>query len=345
MTGHAPRQGGRSIDQLRRSLEQLSGARLPTGDGPVAAPVDDRPRAPAAPATRADAPTKASAGPPRKASTQVSERASTKVCKEAPTAAPAPTSGVAIDPRIRRRRIDVRRDEGRKRLRILLGCVAVVVLALAVGGAGRSPLFDVDYVDVRGLDQTARSEVVDAGGLRGHPALLDVDTGEVAGQVEALPWVLDATARREWPGTIRIDITERRPAAVLPATAGRWALADRTGRILRIGGEKPSGLPVIGNIEPPERAGDSVAVAATPSLRVAAELPPSVRERVADIATLEGGVVELQLVPPGGVVRLGPPVDLDEKLSVLATVLQGADLASVRVIDVRVPRAPALTRH
>ena len=267
------------------------------------------------------------------------------LAEDGPEAGPVPRVGVAMDPRIRRRRIDVRRDEGRKRLRILLGCVSVVVLVVAAVGAGRSPLFDVDYVDVRGADQTARREVVDAGRLGDHPALLDVDTAAVARQVEALPWVLDATARRQWPGTVRIDITERRPAAVLPATAGQWALADRTGRILRIGDEKPAGLPVIGNIEPPERAGASVPAAATPSLRVAAVLPPSVRQRVADIATLEGGVVELQLVPPGGVVRLGPPVDLQEKLSVLATVLARADLANLAVIDVRVPRAPALTRR
>lgn len=267
------------------------------------------------------------------------------LAEDGPEAGPVPRASVPMDPRIRRRRIDVRRDEGRKRLRILLGCVSVVVLVLGAVGAGRSPLFDVDYVDVRGADQTARREVVDAGGLGGHPALLDVDTAAVALRVEALPWVLDAVARREWPGTVRIDITERRPAAVLPATAGRWALADRTGRILRISGDKPSGLPVIGNIVPPERAGASVPAVATPSLRVAAVLPTSVRERVADIATLEGGVVELQLVPPGGVVRLGPPVDLEEKLSVLATLLARADLANVRVIDVRVPRAPSLTRR
>lgn len=267
------------------------------------------------------------------------------LAEDGPEAASVPRTGVAMDPRIRRRRIDVRRDEGRKRLRILIGCVSVVLVVLAAVGAGRSPLFDVDYVDVRGADQTARRAVVDAGRLGDHPALLDVDTEAVARKVEALPWVLEATARRQWPGTVRIDITERRPAAVLPATAGQWALADRSGRILQISDEKPSGLPVIGNIEPPERAGASVPAAATPSLRVAAALPASVRQRVADIATLEGGVVELQLVPPGGVVRLGPPVDLEEKLSVLATVLARADLANLSVIDVRVPRAPALTRR
>ncbi|HEX2699371.1 MAG TPA: FtsQ-type POTRA domain-containing protein [Acidimicrobiales bacterium] len=250
-----------------------------------------------------------------------------------------------MDPRFRRRRIDVRRDEGRRRLRILLGCLGVVAAAGGAAGAGRSPLFDVDRTDVRGAERTPADEVVRAAGLSGHPAMLDVDSGRIARSVEALPWVLEATAHREWPGTVRVDITERRPAAVLPAAGQAWALADRTGRILEIGSEKPAGLPVIGNIPPPTKAGASVPAAATPSLRVAAALPAPVRERVADVATLETGEVELQLTPPGGVVRLGPPVDLETKLSVLATVLARADLARVRVVDVRVPRAPSLTRR
>lgn len=256
---------------------------------------------------------------------------------------PAPV--LPMDPRIRRRRIEVRRDEGRKRLRILVGCAAVVLTALAAVGVSRSPLLDVDYVDVRGAEQTGRLELVAAAGLGGHPAMLDVDTADVVRRVEALPWVLRASARLQWPGTVRVDITERRPAAVLPAGEGQWAVADVTGRVLQIGPEKLPGLPVIGDVPPPERAGGTVAATAVPSLKVAAALPAPVRERIADVATVAGGEVELQLVPPGGVVRLGRPEDLAAKFSVLATMLARADLAGVRLIDVRVPQAPALTRR
>lgn len=254
-------------------------------------------------------------------------------------------SALPMDPRIRRRRIEVRRDEGRKRLRILLGCAAVVVAALAAVGATRSPLLDVDYVDVRGAEETGRLDLIAAAGLDGHPAMLDVDTAEVARRVEALPWILRATARLQWPGTVRVDVAERRPAAVLPAGEGQWALADVTGRVLQIGPDKPPGLPVIGDVPPPDRAGGKVAATAVPSLKVAAALPGPVKERIADVATVAGGEVELQLVPPGGVVRLGRPEDLPAKLSVLETVLARADLADVRQIDVRVPEAPALTRR
>jgi cell division protein FtsQ len=251
---------------------------------------------------------------------------------------------VLIDPRIRRRRIEVSRDAGRHRLRLVLGCLGMALATAVAAAVSRSPLLDVDYVDVRGAENTARHLVVSAGRLGSHPAMLDVDTAAVARRVESLPWVLDAGARRQWPGTIRIDVTERRPVAVVPAGDGRWASADVAGRVLHVGLDKPGGLPVIGNLAPPGPPGSSLVASAQAPLRVAAALPEELRRRVADLAIVAGGEVELQLAPPGPNVRLGPPVRLGEKLSVLVTVLAGADMAGVRVIDVRVPRAPALTR-
>ena len=259
--------------------------------------------------------------------------------------APGAVPVVSIDPRIRRRRIEVRRDEGRHRLRLLAGCIGVATAVAGAVGISRSPLFDVDYVDVRGAENTPRRLVVAAGRLASHPAMLDVDTGAVARRVEALPWVRQATARRQWPGTVRIDLVERRPSAVLPAGESRWARADSTGRVLDVGPEKPTGLPVIANVPLPGPPGSQVGPPARPALRVAAALPDGLRPRVADVAVVDGGEVELALTSPGGVVRLGRPTGLGQKLGVLATILARADLGGVQVIDVRVPRAPALTRR
>lgn len=258
----------------------------------------------------------------------------------APAAPPPP-----MDPRIRRRRIEVRRDEGRRRRRILVGCLAAAALLAGVAGATRSPLLDVDHVRVLGAEHTPGSEIVAAGRLASSPAMLDVDTASLARRVEELPWVLEADVRREWPSTIRVDVVERRPAAVLPAGGEAWALVDGTGRILASGPDKPAGLPVLGAVPAPGRPGTLVPEQVRPSLAVAAAMPEELRARIADVATVPGGEVELQLVPPGGLVRLGLPVDLDEKLGVLSTVLARADLGGVAVIDVRVPRAPALTRR
>ncbi|MFP5377343.1 MAG: cell division protein FtsQ/DivIB [Acidimicrobiia bacterium] len=263
--------------------------------------------------------------------------------REAPP--PAPPARLATHPRIRHRRIEVRRDEGRRRRRIVLACLATAALVGAAAGATRSPLLDVDRVEVRGAERTAPADVVAAGGLGSSPAMLDVDTASVERRVEALPWVLDASARRRWPATVVVQVAERHPAAVLAAGEGRWALADGTGRVLAVGPDRPAGLPVLDGVATPAEPGGAVGADARPLLAVAAALPAELRDRVAAVAGAADGEVELALAPPGGAVRLGAPVDLEEKLAVLATVMAKADLGRVAVIDVRVPRAPALTRR
>ncbi|MGI9033123.1 MAG: hypothetical protein ACR2HY_05490, partial [Acidimicrobiales bacterium] len=67
----------------------------------------------------------------------------------APTLAP-PTIRVPIDPRIRRRQLQVRRAEGRRRLRLLVATSIVVAVLGAGWGLTRSPLLDVDRVTVQG---------------------------------------------------------------------------------------------------------------------------------------------------------------------------------------------------
>lgn len=257
----------------------------------------------------------------------------------------APTSR-RIDPRIRQRRIEVRREAGRRRLRVLTASLSVAGLLVIGAGLTRSPLLNVDYVDVRGAEQTSRASLLRVTGLSGHPLMVEVHADRVVRQAEALPWVKEATARRKWPGTVRIDVTERVPVAVVPVDNGRrWASADATGRVLSIATAKPPGLPAIGNVSQVGRPGSSLTSDASRSLQVAAALPPALQARVADVATGSAGEVELQLTAGGGIVRLGPPEGLDLKFGALMTLLERADLAKVQVIDVRVPRAPVLTRR
>ncbi|HUR18014.1 MAG TPA: FtsQ-type POTRA domain-containing protein [Acidimicrobiales bacterium] len=251
-----------------------------------------------------------------------------------------------IDPRIRQRRVQVRREEGRRRLHVLTASLSAGIVLAAAAGLTRSPLLDLDYVDVRGAERTPREVLLRETGLGGHPLMVEIHTDRIVRRAEALPWVMDATARRQWPGTVRVHVTERVPAAAVPVDSGRlWGLIDVTGRILEVGPAKPAGLPVIGNVGEVGPPGSSIAPAAGASLEVAASLPEALRRRVADVATGPGGEVELQLVAPGGMVRLGPAEGLDQKYAALETLLEKVDLARLAVIDVRVPRAPVLTRR
>ena len=255
-----------------------------------------------------------------------------------------------MDPRIRRRRIEVTREEGRRRMRVVAASVTVMtVVALAVG-ATRSPLLDVDRVELVGARHTRGAEVAAATGLGRHPVMVEVDLRTVARRVEALPWVRRAVVHKRWPDTVRIEVTERVPAALVASGDGRWGLVDVSGRVLAVVETRPAGLPALVGGPAPGRPGTSIAARAGAPLKVAAALPAALRARVVEVVGRADGTVELTLgslegAGPGGSVRLGPPQQLGPKLAAAQAVLDTADLSRLAVVDVRVPRAPVLTRR
>lgn len=251
---------------------------------------------------------------------------------------------VRMDPRIKRRRIEVIRSEGRRRLRNFGAAFGVVALAACAVGATRSPLMDVDYVDVRGAEQTPREELLRATGLDRHPQLIDVQPAEIVRRAEALPWVADAEAVKQWPRTVRLVVTERSAIAVARTEAGQWAALDREGRVLAVIPDRPPGSIAVTDVPLPGAPGTTLGAPALPALAVVDALPAEARDRVGEVVALEGGELELRLLP-AGVVRLGSAEQLEAKMQALATMVAKADLRRLAVLDLRVPNAPVLTRR
>lgn len=247
-----------------------------------------------------------------------------------------------MDPRIRERRVAVRRDEGRRRLRVLIAAAGVVGAVGVAYGVTRSPLLDVDEVRVQGAVRTSADELRRAGGLDGQPQLADVDPVEVAVAVERLPWVQEADVVRHWPGDVEVRLVERTAVATIPAAAGGWSLLDRTGRVLAVDAAAPAGLVQVAgppSAGPGEQVGDEVRA----SLQVLDAMPPSLSARVNGLTLAEDGTLELHATDMP-VVRFGPPTQVRQKLVALATLVARTNLRGVAAIDVRVPTAPVLTR-
>ena len=251
-----------------------------------------------------------------------------------------------MDPRFRQRWIEARRQEGRRRFRVLVGITAVVALGCGGWAATDSVLLDLDRVVVEGAVHTPADEARFASGLRRGEPMLDIDEGAVDRAVEALPWVLHASVRREWPGRVRIRLIEREPVAVTEAEPGTLALIDRTGRVLEWVPIPPPGLPVLTGLPPAGTPGTTLGVDGVATLQVAVALPAELRARTAGLAPApgSGGEVELRLNPEG-MVRLGPPDDLDAKFTAIRAVLAQVDLRNLAVLDVRRPENPVLTRR
>lgn len=251
-----------------------------------------------------------------------------------------PPAEATIDPRIRARRIEVRRGEGRRRLGrlvevgIVLGVAAVFVAALF------TPLLDVDEVVVTGVDPARAELVADAAGIDLGTPLVAADLHEAGTRVAALPWVAEASLSRGIDGTVSVAVVERVPVAAVSGADGALAV-DVEGRVL--GPASPSAsaaLPVLEGVAPvppgaylPEGVGEALEIAA----EAGASLPGVVA--AIDPADLVGTLAQ------GGRVRFGGPDRLDAKLRSLTTVLAQVDLACLAEIDLRLPGSPVLTRE
>lgn len=248
----------------------------------------------------------------------------------------------SIDPRLRARRIAVRRDEGRRRLQRLVGLGVLAAVVLVAIGVTRSPVLDVDGIRVEGAAHTSPDAVAQATGIRRNSPMTDVDLDRARAGVLSLPWVQTVSIERQWPSDIAVVITERTPVAVVTAGTAGFALVDAEGRVLETTPEPTPGFVLLANVPAPGPPGTMLDPSATSALEVARVLPPSIAPLVSTVA-VDGEDVTLR-VATGGVVRLGPANDLAAKLRATATVLRDADLTDLCAIDVRVPSVPSLTR-
>ena len=255
------------------------------------------------------------------------------------TDAPPPP---AMDPRLRARRIAIRRDEGRRRLRRVTLLAAVAAATLIGLGLTQSPVLDVDRITVTGAVHTPVDVVRVASGIRVHRPMTGVDLDRARRGILALPWVQNVSVARRWPASIRVSITERAPVAAVPAGQSGFALVDRTGRVLDTSPAPPPGFPVLANVPPAGPPGTALAPEATDALTVATLLLPPLVPKVAAVAVAPDGV-ELQLAA-GGKVRLGPATDVLAKLVAADTVLTQVDVTHLCALDVRVASAPSLTQ-
>jgi cell division protein FtsQ len=234
----------------------------------------------------------------------------------------------------------VLREQGHRRLRWVVGGVAVLVVLCLVLLVLHTPLLALRHATVRGAQHTGSQAVLGAAGLLDDPPLIDVDPTSAAAQVERLPWVAHAVVVRHWPDSVTITVTERVPLGSIARPAGGVAVVDASGRVLAWQSSAPPGLVLVAPVTP-GRPGTVLAPAAEPALQVASALPPSLVGRVLHVTVSAQGMVSLDL--GGGVsATLGSTAGLEAKLTALASVLAGAHVSGPAVIDVTVPDEPTV---
>lgn len=248
------------------------------------------------------------------------------------------SSSSRIDPRLRQRRIAVRRAQGRRRLRVVLAVMIVGTLAYGGWRVSQSEILDLDRIVVDGAFGTEADEVRSSSGLVLTEPMISTDLDQAASNVSDLPWVAEATATREWRGTVRIDVVRRIPYAALPSAGGGFVVIDQSGiAISRLVDTGAGELPII-DVSANGQLGD-VQEASLPGLAVVAAMPADVDPWVDRIVVgrASSGAVSLGLVLIGGPsVEFGDSRLLTDKFEALRSVLAGTVLSCISTIDVRV---------
>jgi cell division protein FtsQ len=260
----------------------------------------------------------------------------------------SPPSSRGIDPRIRQRRISVQRSKGRRRLRRILIVVAIVAIAVLAWVVLHTAWFSARVIKVDGAHpHTTEAAIVAASGLDSHPALVTLDGGSVASQVERLPYIATASVVTHWPDAVTITVTERVPAAQVAGTAHSYSVIDDRGRTLAVSAGHVSGLRSLtvltahGPLQPVP-VGQTLPAVADGGLQVVRTLPLAFATQV-NLVTVQGDGTVTLLLGSGITVLLGSPTDLRAKYEDVASIIAHGTLHPTSVIDVTVPQSPTVS--
>jgi cell division protein FtsQ len=235
----------------------------------------------------------------------------------------------SMDPRLRARRVAVKRAQGRKRLLWVAAIGGVVLVVVAVLAVFASSLFSVEVIDVQGAvySQARYGEqfqrVIDE--MQGDPVLL-VDTRRAERELESIPWVERAFVRTDFPDRVVIDIRERRPLATYQGSDERYRVIDADGRVLDVLVGRPVDYMLLSGVGPDLEPGSMSGTQFAEAAQMVGALPAELRA-ITESASVDATTGDLGLQLAGGVsVRIGTFDRLDAKLArLLQQVRDGLD--------------------
>ncbi len=235
--------------------------------------------------------------------------------------------------RFRLRRIAVRREEGRRRLRwftvLGLGVAGIILVLLLL----TSPLLSVRKVEVEGVvyaNPELVASIVDS--IDGEP-ILTVDLDAAEEKLLMIPWVRQARVSMHLPSRVTIEVVERAPIAFFRSVDGFNRVIDRDGRVLDvIEGDPVDFTPIIGT-GPNLSAGQNTEQPFLGAAELINALPSELRSRLLTVTVSPEGEVSLALTNDVEVL-FGRPDDFQAKLVGVVNEIKRQGSRRYAIIDV-----------
>jgi cell division protein FtsQ len=247
---------------------------------------------------------------------------------------------VHMEPRLRARRIEIRKAARRNRRRIVVSAASVVVLIGLAVGALYSPLLQLRAVTVLGDRHLTASEIVDSSGLRIGDRLIDVDSTAAARRVGRLPWVRTVHVTRHWPDSVTIAVVERAAVATVATASGGRLVIATGGRIAGLEGVFDQQLPPVNlpsNVK--VRIGTVLPGPIADATEMLGAMPEDVLIHASGATISSAGDLTL-ILRPAGELWFGDAHQARQKFLSAETLLGGSvALDHLKRLDVRIPSA------
>ena len=193
---------------------------------------------------------------------------------------------------------------------LIVVCASVAVAWGAHHYALSTPRFSVRKVEIDGNRRKSDADIVELAGLQPGQNIFALDLANAQRRLLTDPWIKEATISRKLPGTLKVELSEREPAA-LASIGGRLYLVTPTGEPFKEVKEgDPTDLPVVTGMDAAglarnrkreiQRVGDALAV-----LRHYQRLPLSKVHPAQEAHLTAGGDVILTVGKDGIALHLG----------------------------------------
>jgi len=258
----------------------------------------------------------------------------------------APRRRPAADRRIAERRKTIVAARVRRRRRILGWALAAMALAAGVAWLIRTPLFGLSAVRVDGTQAVAEAEVLEASKVRIGEPYLGLDLAAIRDRVAALPRVAAVQVTRDYPSSLRIAVTERRPVASVSSGSVFWLVAA-DGTVLDAAASRPADLPYVARVPLPDGVGAGTRLPPgnelTNALTALGGMAPQLKRQVAGVNARTLDSLEFTL-KDGSAVLYGLAVDQPAKDAAVLLIRRTLkkDGREAQRIDVRNPSAPTV---
>ena len=145
---------------------------------------------------------------------------------------------------------------GRRALRVGQWIVGLAALAWGLTMVTREmgPVLqgwlEIREVEVEGIHQVTKPEVLERLVLKPGMGLHQVSTAFLAERVRMHAWIKEATVERRPPHLLHVTVVERTPAAIIRTGADHW-LSDESGYLLaKLGRQDDQTLPLLTGLDP-----------------------------------------------------------------------------------------------